>query len=269
LAFESGKKGGEDDYEGGRQSQRPARSRITLKRRNEEMKKTAIISLVLAVVAFGALPAMAFTPKVKPNLIAIDKKDKSITFAGVVMADKWQEYVFKKLPVEDPNYDPDHWHLIISADQVNPAIDRVPIIAGWATDVAVSEALASLGAKTEKYPVKTYTDRLDKSSPYPDMAPKGTKLAVYVSWQDGDKMKTVGVDDFLENSTGTKFQAVYLGKQHPSHCIVCLYGCVGGIASNCNLTVRDYFDRGAVWKIKKGVLPADGTPVLVTIQLLK
>jgi hypothetical protein len=247
----------------------PVSRYITLKRRNEAMKKTVIISLVLAVIALGTVQAMAFTPSVKPNLVAIDKTNNSVTFAGVVMADKWQEYVFTALPLEDPNYDPDHWHLVISGTQTNPAFGRVAIIEGWATDESVSEALASLGATTETFPVKTYTDRLDKSSPYPDMAPKGTKVAVYVSWQDGDKMKTVDANDFLVNSTGQKFEPVYLGKQHPSACIVCLYGCVGGIASNTTLTVRDYFDRGATWKIKKGVLPPDGTPVLVTIKLLK
>jgi hypothetical protein len=233
------------------------------------MKKLLVIALMLVGLGLVISPAMAFTPTVKPTLVAIDKADKSVSFEAVVMADYWQKY---KMPLNpaNANWDPDHWHLIISADQVTPEIPRVPMFAGWATDVEISKDLASLGAKADYYDVRTFTDRMNKNSPYPDMKAKGTPMSVYFTWTTKDgKEKTVTPDDFLENSTGKKLQFVYLGKQHPSHCIVCLYSCVGGRVSNAALTVRDYMDRGAVWTLKKGVLPPDGTTVLVTIKLKK
>jgi hypothetical protein len=45
-----------------------------------------------------------------------------------------------------------------------------------------------------------------------------------------------------------------------------MYGCPGGKTVNRNLTVRDYFERNAVWNVKEGILPPDGTLSLITIK---
>ncbi len=167
------------------------------------------------------------------------------------------------------DFDPDHWHLIISATQANPAVGRVPVFAAWASDEEISEALAALGARGEPFDKRSYSRRLDPDSPYPDRRPQGSPVAVYVTWEGLLGLtRTVEVNEFLENSTGKKLEPVYIGKQHPSHCIVCLYGCIGAICPNRSLTVRDYFDRGAEWRLRNGVLPEDGTRVLITLKLL-
>jgi hypothetical protein len=241
------------------------------------MKKIAFCGVV--IIAFGLISASTVTVHgeqiggltvSKPTTIAIDHKNKSITFAGVVMAEKWQAYVHPVERYAEKGFDPDHWHLIISGTQANPSIGRVPVFAAWATDIEVSEALAVIGAKVEKgeFGVKSYEERLKKDSPYPDYKPKGTPISVYITWNDkSGKEKTVEVNEFLENSTGKKLEFVYVGKIHPSHCIACLYACPGGKIANSSLSVRDYFDRGAVWKIKSGILPPDGTPVLITFMI--
>jgi len=230
------------------------------------MKKVITIAAIMVAIGLIISPAMAFSPTAKPTLVAIDKKNKSVTFWGMVMAKKWEDYKMP-LPQADANYDPDLWHLIISATQVNPEVPRVPMFASWATDVEISNALASLGAKAAKLDTRSWTDRMSKDSPYPDLKAQGTHATIYFTWKENGKDKTVEADDFLENSTGKKLDFVFLGKQHPSHCVACLYSCVGGRVSNAGLTVRDYIERGAVWKLKKGVLPDDGTPVLITIKL--
>ncbi len=231
------------------------------------MKRITIIAAILIAFSFMISPAMAFSPQMKPNLIAIDQANKAVTFAGVVTADKWDKFAFPKGRFEK-GFDPDRWHFIISGTQSNPAVNRVPIIVAWASDVAVGEALESLGAVGEKLDRKSYYDYKDKNSPYIDMKPsKGTIMEVYVSWADKDGTeKTVGANDFLYNTSGQKYAPIHIGKQHPSHCILCLYGCIGSICANKNLSTKDYFYRDAVWKLKKGVLPKDGTPVLVTIK---
>lgn len=245
------------------------------------MKRITIIAALVIAMGLISMPVMAvhedtpgsvgFAHPMKPTLIAVDKKNKSITFGGVVMADKWDAFVHPVDKYAEKGFDPDHWHLIISGTQANPSNGRVPIFVGWAGDVDVSEALASIGAtvdKTSKFEVKSYNDRLKKDSPYPDYRPAGTPATVYITWTEKNgKEKTVEANDFLENSTGKKLQFVYVGKIHPSHCIACMYGCPGGKIANSSLTVRDYFDRGAVWKLKRGILPPDGTPVLITIKL--
>ncbi len=236
------------------------------------MKKIFIIVTLLVGMSLVIAPmimAAGFTGASKPTLVSIDQKNKSITFAGVVMAEKFEAYVHPVSRTAEKGFDPDHWHLIISGTQANPA-GRFPVFVGWATDVEVSEALASLGAKKaeDKFDAKAYAERLKKDSPYPDVAPKGTPIDVYVTWTEKNgKEKTVGVNDFMESSNGKKLDFVYIGKIHPSHCIACLYGCPGGKIANSTTTVRDYFERGVTWKVKKGVLPPDNTPVLITMKI--
>jgi hypothetical protein len=236
------------------------------------MKRGALLALLITLIAISLMitPAMAFSPTVKPTTVAIDTKEKAVTFAGVVMAEKHESYVHPVAKTAEKGYDPDHWHLVISGTQANPQKGRVPIFVGWASDVEVSDALASLGAKKEKdqFDAKAYDDRLKKDSPYPDIKPKGTPVDIYFTWTEKNgSSKTVEANEFMENSTGKKLDFVYIGKIHPSHCIACLYGCPGGKIANSTLTVRDYFERDAVWKVKKGILPPDGTPVLITIKI--
>ncbi|MEE9566068.1 MAG: YdjY domain-containing protein [Desulfobacteria bacterium] len=232
------------------------------------MKKITIIAAILIALSFVISPAMAFSPQMKPNLVAIDQANKAVTFAGVITAEKWDNFIH---PVRrgEKGFDPDNWHLIIAGTQANPAVNRVPLMVGWTTDVAVGEALESLGASGEILNQKSWYDYKNKKSPHIKALPsKGTPISVYVSWTDKDgKHKTVEANDFLENSTGKKFKGMYISKQHPSHCIVCLYGCIGGICSNSTMSTYDYFYGGAHWKLKKGVLPPDGTPVLITIKM--
>lgn len=234
------------------------------------MKKIYYIVSILIVACFIATPAIGFTPQIKPINVAIDQANRAVTFAGVVTAEKWDKFVFPKGRFEK-GFDPDRWHFIISGTQSNPAKNRVPIIVAWAADNDVSDALESLGAVGEKLDRRSYYDYKDKNSPYIKMKPsKGTNAKVYISWNEKDgTVKTVEPNDFLYNTSGKKYEAIFIGKQHPSDCVLCLYGCIGSIAANKNLSTEDYFYGDAVWKLKKGVLPPDGTEVLVTIKLVE
>ena len=225
----------------------------------------AFLLIISSAIVHGDQPG-----SLKPTNIAIDHKNKSITFAGVAMAEKWQAYVHPVDRSAEKGFDPDHWHLIISGTQANPGVGRVPVFAAWATDIEVSEALAQIGAKAEKseFGVHSYTERLKKDSHHSDITPKGSPISVYITWNEKDgKQKTVEANEFMENSTGKKLEFVYVGKIHPSHCIACMYGCPGGKIANASLSVRDYFDRGATWRVKSGILPPDGTPVLITLKI--
>jgi hypothetical protein len=237
------------------------------------MKKTIVYVGLMIAFSLIILSAIAHGEQVsslKPTNIAIDHKNKAITFTGVVMADKWQAYVHPVDKSAEKGFDPDYWHLIISGTQANPGVGRVPVFVAWATDVEVSEALAAIGAKAEpgEFSVKSYTERLKKDSHHPDVTPKGSPISVYFTWNEKDgKERRVEANEFMENSTGKKLEFVFVGKIHPSHCIACMYGCPGGKIANSSLSVRDYFERGATWRIKSGILPPDGTPVLITLKI--
>ena len=237
------------------------------------MKKTGLLVCIIATLSLVMSSAMVHGKQLsslKPTAIAIDHKNKSIIFAGVATAEKWQAYVHPVDKYAEKGFDTDHWHLIISGTQANPGVGRVPVFAAWATDVEVSEALALIGAKAEKgeFGVQSYTERLKKDDHHPDVTPKGSPISVYITWNEKDgKGKTVEANEFMENSTGKKLEFVYVGKIHPSHCIACMYGCPGGKIANSSLSVRDYFDRGATWRVRSGILPPDGTPVLITLKI--
>ncbi len=237
------------------------------------MKKTIVF--VCLVIGFSLnIPSTIVhgeqVSSLKPTNLAIDHKNKAVTFTGIVMANKWQTYVHPTDRHAEKGFDPDHWHLIISGTQANPGVGRVPVFAAWATDVDVSEALGRIGAKAEKseFGIPSYDDRLKKNSHHPDITPKGTPISVYITWNEKDgKERTAEANEFMENSTGKQLEFVYVGKIHPSHCIACMYGCPGGKIANSSLSVRDYFDRGATWRVKSGILPPDGTPVLITLKI--
>ncbi len=227
-----------------------------------------ICCLLLLFVIGCLLPTPAVRadePATPPDLVRIDRAHRSVTFAGVVTAEAWARQA-----AADPkksNFDPDHWHLIISATQANLAVGRVPVIAAWATDEEIAAALAAIGAAGKDFDKRSFTRRMDVDSPYPDLRPQGTPIRVSVTWDGFFGSKTVEADDFLVNSGGSKLDLVYIGKQHPSHCIVCLYGCIGAVCPNRALTVRDYLEGKNRWSLRSGVLPDDGTRVWITLSL--
>lgn len=225
--------------------------------------------VIIVLIQFGlAGPLHAFDgPARLPELIAVDHADRSITFAGIVTAEKWDSQP-RGAATRNKNADPDHWHLVISSTQANLSVGRIPLLTAWVADEDVASGLAEIGAVGKSFNKKSFTHRMDQTSPYPDTRPEGTKVSIYVSWKNFFGItRTVEADDFLTNSSGKKLDLVYLGNQHSSDCIVCLYGCIGSVCANRALTVRDYFDRGVTWSLKKGVLPDDGTQIWITIKI--
>lgn len=232
------------------------------------MIRTLLFSLVCLAILLPTGPVHAFDGPTKlPELISVDKKNRLVTFAGVVMAEKWDSQP-RRVGMDSDHFDPDHWHLVISSTQANPAVGRIPLISAWATDEAIAEGLAEVGAVGKDFDKRSFAHKNDRSSSYPDLRPEGTPLKLYVSWTNFFGIKrTVAVEDFLTNSKGQALDLVYLGKQHASECVVCLYGCIGSVCANRALTVRDYIDRKVEWRLKKGVLPKDGTQVWITIMI--
>ncbi len=52
-----------------------------------------------------------------------------------------------------------------------------------------------------------------------------------------------------------------------SGCIVCLYSCPGSKIGNARYTVRDYAKKTTSFRVRPGVLPADGTRVGVILRI--
>ena len=52
-----------------------------------------------------------------------------------------------------------------------------------------------------------------------------------------------------------------------SGCVVCLYSCPGSKVGNATYTVRDWVEGTTRFRVRRGVLPPDGTPVTIVLRL--
>jgi hypothetical protein len=140
-----------------------------------------------------------------------------------------------------------------------------------ATDAQVLDALEALGAKPgDNLPMASWDERNDQHSKAPDMIIAGPAVEVLV--RVPGRAEPLTLDQILEDSTGRGF-AMRLGGHRAniprwkSGCIACLYSCPGSKVGNARATVRDYVRHPDRYRVRPGVLPADGTPVTIILRL--
>ena len=101
---------------------------------------------------------------------------------------------------------------------------------------------------------------------------EGSELEISVFWEGADK--EYSVNEIIVDSTGKTFAPKFGGNkvraaEIKTGCIFCLDSCPVGISSN-SAHQQKSFDGGHVeFKGNQEVLPADGTPVVVTFKLVK
>lgn len=101
---------------------------------------------------------------------------------------------------------------------------------------------------------------------------EGSELEIYVTWEGAGK--EFSVNEIIVDSTGKSFAPKFGGNKVraadiKTGCIFCLDSCPVGISSNSSHPQKS-FDGGHVeFKGNQEVLPADGTPVVVTFKLVK
>lgn len=145
-----------------------------------------------------------------------------------------------------------------------------------ASDVQVLEALEALGARPGNgLGMETWERRDDPAAAAPKRVIRGpaVEVLVRVPGPGSHSRRPLALGDFLTDPGGRGFDMRFGGHRANiphwhSGCLVCLYSCPGSKVGNARYTVRDYVDGTTRFRVRPGVLPADGTEVTLLFRLL-
>jgi hypothetical protein len=144
------------------------------------------------------------------------------------------------------------------------------LFATEATDSQVLKALEMLGGTPGNNLTRETWEKAEEADhPDPDLHAKGDIIAVSVTW-DGLN-EPLPIRDLLD---GGELDLRFAGNEKlipvwESGCIVCMQSCPGSKIANAPYTMREYVNGKGRIKAKEGVLPKDGTEVMIMIQLVK
>jgi hypothetical protein len=213
-------------------------------------------SLLLPGIAFGEKPT-------KNNPLVIKEDKKQLLIAGYVQAKK-----YNKKPLL-PFGHTKNWHGIVWEGGRTKKSDI--LFVSYTNDLSVYNALIQLGATPgNNLSAKTWEMRGNRSHPEPNKKVEGTLLAVSVSWEGAPR--NYALSDLIKDPGGKGLSLKFGGNKDmipiwKSGCIICLYSCPGGKISNAAYTANDYMFNTTHFSAKEGLLPPDGTEVIITISI--
>jgi hypothetical protein len=149
---------------------------------------------------------------------------------------------------------------------VGKALFRTP-----ASDAEIARVLREMGADDAGgLPLAAWTLRRVPLVPHPSSHVLGTRTEVTVRWEGSDR--AYHLHELLEDSGGHGVHVHFGGNERhddhwPSGCIICLFSCPGGVLSNAAYSIRDHV-RERTDFAPGDLLPPDGTPVTLTINLV-
>ena len=140
-----------------------------------------------------------------------------------------------------------------------------------ASDHDVRVALDSLGAKRgENLTPDSWNARDDESNREPDKRVEGSRIGVYVEWQNRRAPLGQLIAEAHKHAPELDFR--YGGNERfqqefQSGCIVCLYSCPGGAIGNHAHPIRDYVRDGVVYASVPERLPPAGSKVTIILKV--
>lgn len=139
------------------------------------------------------------------------------------------------------------------------------------TDSAVLDAFEELGAEPgNALGMDSWEKRGDPSSPAPDRTIEGPEVEILV--RIPGRPREFPLSEILDDPGGKGF-VMRLGGHRAnipiwrSGCLACLYSCPGSKVGNAAYTVRDYVRGTTRFRVRPGVLPADGDEVTLILRL--
>jgi len=204
-------------------------------------------------------PATLETP------LVIAPGSKQVTLYGVIYPDRFNR----------AEGDEAHYHLLTwKGGHSNNALIETPV-----DDLAFHDALIKIGGRPgNTLPMEAWTQRTDPDNPASQQKARGSRFAVFLSWQDEPKrlpihhiFRSSPSDPQLpawsfEGNRDRWFNHVPFALR--PGCLVCLYSCPSGKLSNGRLSIADYMARPGWFQADTERLPPDHTPVQITFELL-
>lgn len=218
--------------------------------------RTALQLTLIAV--FVAVISLAIQSRSTAPAAAIRVSGRQIEFPAIVTADSFEREVLGM-----PGY-----HLIVwkGGRSASAALFRAE-----ATDTEVLDALERLGARPgNALGMAAWEERKDPASKAPDQVIEGPPVDILVKVPG--RQQPLALAEILEDPGGRGFDMRFGGhraniSKWKSGCVVCLYSCPGSKVGNARYTVRDYVKGTTRFRVRRGVLPADGGRVRVVFRL--
>jgi len=170
-----------------------------------------------------------------------------------------------------------HYHLLVWNQGTSPtALIETPV-----DDLVLHAELLKLGAKPgDNLTIASWNKRNEEQSAAPREKVTGSEIVIRVAWKE--KPEGISVSDIFSRSLipdsrppvvlrfGGNRDRLFnkLPFRPRPGCLVCLYSCPSGKVSNSALSVHDYVSAPARFVANTTLLPPDGTPVIVTFQLV-
>lgn len=139
------------------------------------------------------------------------------------------------------------------------------------SDVQVLEALEALGARPgNSLGMDTWEQRKDRDAPAPAKVIRGPAVDMLV--RVPGRREPLTLDQILLDPGGRGVEMRFGGHRANIHewhsgCIACLYSCPGSKIGNARYTVRDYVQEATRFRVRPGVLPKDGSEVVLLLRL--
>jgi len=222
------------------------------------MKSTHRFAALLLAVLVGLVTGVALRSRSAEPTGTVRISGREIEFSAIVTKGAFEREILGM-----PDY-----HLIVWKEgRAAPAA----LFRAEVTDTEVLDALERLGAKPgNALGMATWEERKDPASHAPDQVIAGPPVEILVKVPGRQAPLTLA--EILEDPGGSGFDMRFGGHRAnipkwKSGCVVCLYSCPGSKVGNARYTVRDYVKGATRFRVRQGVLPADGRRVSVVLRL--
>lgn len=228
-----------------------------------------ILILVGSLLTIGAAPPAPAAPPARKSLPS--KEGVRAAGDGVTVRPGEVSFYarvdragFERELLGQPGY-----HLIVWEDG---KAARVALFRAEVSDTRVLDALEAMGERPGNgLGMGSWEERKNPDSREPDRRIVGPPIEILV--QVPGRRGLLPLDRILEDPGGKGFEMRFGGHRAnipvwKSGCVVCLYSCPGSKIGNARYTVRDYVQGTTRFRVRPGVLPADGTRVRLVLRAL-
>lgn len=217
---------------------------------------TTVLSSILLVSLAGCGTRMQAQTPVTPTP-NVPEQSAQISRTNPIIIDKASKTVKMYTEVNAKYFVEPTRHAIVFKDGSNG--DK-SILKAWANQNDYYNALIDIGAKAG-----------NNLTPKTSTTVQGDPLDVTITWKGA--AKEIPIYDAVIDSQNKKVADFRFGgnqelaKSKNTGCILCLDSCPVGIASNATYPQMSFDNKQVEFRGNKAVLPADGTPVIVTFKL--